>query len=399
MNASSPTLEAGINFTDTYRSADFTVAFGRELNQQVRNHWQNLLTSIQNPTLFQHPAWHEAFLHSHYDATSCGQLLFACISANDKPAALVPLLIRRTKRLGLSIRVVELMFNTDMGVRDFPIADDVDGSQLLTMLLYQALPAAAIQWDVALLPDLAENSPAYRAFQRLNHSKLAVYHHDSNRLRCGDEFAKPFAHISKSHAKKTQRKRKNLDTLGQVECELINGPAALAQALAQYVELENASWKGSAGECTSLHHDHPQKTFYESLMTNAAPLLNGCITVMRLDGKPIAINVCTRAGDTLWMLKITYDDSLQQYSPGNLMLLHLLEYFAGDEKIKYISFITGGDWTLRWRPECTPIYQCSIFNQTPAGLAILAQGKIIGLLRRVKHRLRKNNHPSDVNES
>src|SRR5690606_39286911 len=94
----------------------------------------------------------------------------------------------------------------------------------------------------------------------------------------------------------------------------------------------------------SPQHDLPQRALYDSLVATPAPALSCCIAIMRLNGKPIAANLCARTGDTLWMLKITYADGLQDYSPGNLMLLYLLEYFADDNGIEYISFITGGEW-------------------------------------------------------
>lgn len=392
MSTSSPALDAAIS--DLYRVADITVTFARELSVPVRNHWQNLLTSIRNPTLFQHPAWCEAFLRSHYRAPNDSQPLFACISVNDRPAALVPLLIRRTRHTGMPVRSIELMFDTDMGVRDFPVADGVDGSRLLAALLYQALPAAAIRWDLAQLPDLAVNGAAYAALTGLARRKLAIYHHDSNRLRCSDDPAQPFANVSKNHTKKTLRKRKNLNASGRVEFELVTDPAALPQAFADYIELENAGWKGSAGKQTSLHHDQAQKSFYESLIANTTPLLSSCIAVMRLDDKPIAINVCTRTGDTLWMLKIAYADTLQEYSPGNLILLHLLERFAGHDQVRYISFITGGDWTWRWNPERIGVHHCALYNGTFAGR--LAAGTDAGrqLLRRIKHRIQAGQRSS-----
>src|SRR5690606_26799495 len=125
----------------------------------------------------------------------------------------------------------------------------------------------------------------------------------------------------------------------------------------------------------------PQKVFYESLIANNTPALNCCMAVMRLNGKPIAANLCTRTGDTLWMLKITYADDLQDYSPGNLMLLYLLEYFAEDRGIEYISFITGGEWTWRWHPERQNVFCCTAYTNTVFGYSQMLIEETLNWLR------------------
>src|SRR5690606_15882678 len=160
-------------------------------------------------------------------------------------------------------------------------ADDASGGEILDAVLNEALPRAGFRWDIAELSDLTTTSAAYTAFAGYPGRKLTVYHHDSNRLKCAHERSQCFAHVSKSHVKKTKRKRKNLDALGSVEFELITDSAAMPQALQLFVDLENAGWKGA--EKTSLHHDLPQKAFYESLITNSTPSLNCCMAVMRLN--------------------------------------------------------------------------------------------------------------------
>ncbi len=369
------------------------------LNEIVHAFWLDLLASLHAPTLFQHPAWHEAFIASRYQAEEHGQLLFVTVTQGGQPNALLPLSYRKGRRFGLPARIVELMFPTDMGVRDFPIRDDIDAGTLLHTVLTKALPQAGYPWDIAELNDLVTGSAAFHAFQQLKGlRKLSVYHHDSNQLKCSSEPSQPFAHVSKSHIKKTQRKRKNFDALGSVNFELVTDFAVLPQALDLFIELENAGWKGSAGEKTSLHHDLPQKAFYESLIDHSAPNLRACFAILRLDSKPVAVNLCTRTGDTLWMLKITYADDLHDYSPGNLILLHLLEQFAGDTDTKYISFITGGEWTLRWHPEQLPVANTDLFAGTLRGQLLARMGFAKQEARRIKHSVKpkpSNHHLKD----
>lgn len=384
----------------TLISADgYEIAVHQQLDATVRQQWLTLFSTLKAPTLFQHIAWHDAFLASRYDRAAQGQTLFVIVSRAGEVVALLPLCYRNSRRYGLPVRSVELLFPTDMGVRDLLVRDDADGALILDAVLKHALPRAGFGWDVAELSDLTATSSAFRAFEQMpTRRKLAIYHHDSNRLKSVSERSQCFSTVSKSHIKKTKRKRKSLDALGTVECELITDPAAIPQALELFIELEDSGWKGSAGEKTSLRHDLPQKAFYEALIANPAPALNCCMALMRLDGVPIAANLCTRTGDTLWMLKITYADQHHDYSPGNLLLMHLLEHFAEDNGIDYISFITGGEWTLRWRPEQVPVFHCEIYGNTATGWIQCAITKAIDYARQIKHR-RTAASPPSANES
>jgi hypothetical protein len=119
------------------------------------------------------------------------------------------------------------------------------------------------------------------------------------------------------------------------------------------------------------------------------PGLQPSVALLKLNDVTIAVNLCIRAGNTLYMLKICYDDNYQEHSPGNLLLLRLLERYANDADIHYISFITGGDWTHRWSPERIPVYYCWLYNKTFAGLLVGTLARIKNGLRKIKHRLQK----------
>jgi CelD/BcsL family acetyltransferase involved in cellulose biosynthesis len=381
------------------RCGQFAITLHDWLDHAVAAHWHAVLKAIRNPTLFQHIAWHQAFLDSRYDRNIHGRVVIAVAHWQEQAAAVVPLLIRKSRRYGLPVRLVELMFPTDMGVRDLPVADNIDAVELLRAVLYEALPAAGIRWDNAQFPDLVKGSTAFRVLDNLQCAgKLVAYHHDSNRLQCGATREQPFAYLSKSHIKKTRRKRKGLDELGAVTFELITEAESVLAALETYIELENAGWKGSRGKRTSLFHDQPQQAFYRSLMANQTPLLNPCVAILRLDGKPIAINLCTLTGETLWMLKITYTEALQDYSPGNLILLELLEHFAANQQVRYISFITGGEWTWRWGPERQPTMIYTTFRPTLAGIAVGTADKLIHMLKMLKQKRKKQEKESAIYE-
>jgi hypothetical protein len=98
-------------------------------------------------------------------------------------------------------------------VRDLPL----DAADVLPLSLPKALTHANIRWDVLELADLAADSNALRAFDAsTGWTRLAIYHHDSNRLHSlpgqGDEC---FAHIAKDHLKKNPQEMAQAGATGR----------------------------------------------------------------------------------------------------------------------------------------------------------------------------------------
>ena len=371
---------------------ELNVTLHTVLDAALRDQWQQLFAGLSRKNLFQHIAWQEAFIDGHYQPEKHGTLVFAVATMGDRPVAIVPLMYRSDRRYGIPVRVIELMHPTDMGVRDFPIADGADTKNIIDTILYKTLPAAGYRWDIAEIKGAVENSTAHLAFQAAAGLKIAEYDHDSNRLKSVAGRDQCFSLISKSHIKKTKRKRKHFETLGKVDYELITAAEDLPRAYEIFLAIEDSGWKGSDGLKTSLRNDIPQKRFYESMIANTAPELNFCAIILRLNQEPVAAKLCTKTGDTLFMLKISYDDRYQEHSPGSLLLLYLLEQFSEDEQVDYISFITGQQWMWRWSAERQPVFWCQIFNSTAAGLLFAAANHTKALVRRIKNKTQHNNH-------
>jgi len=371
---------------------ELKVTLHAALNETLRDQWQQLFAGLTQKNLFQHSAWQQAFIDGRYQPEKHGKLIFAVALQSGQPVAIVPLMYRFERRYGLPVRVIELMHPTDMGVRDLPIADGADIKNIIDTILHKTLPAAGYRWDVAEIKGAVENSTAHRTFQAAAGFKIAAYDHDSNRLKSVAGRDQCFSLISKSHIKKTKRKRKHFEALGKVDYELITAPEDLPRAYEIFLSIEDSGWKGSQGLKTSLRNDIPQKRFYESMIANTAPELNFCAIILRLNDEPIAAKLCTKTGNTLFMLKISYDDRYQEHSPGSLLLLYVLEQFSEDEQVDYISFVTGQEWTWRWSAERQPVFSCLVFNSTAIGLLIAAAKHAKAFACGIEEKLKNRKH-------
>lgn len=369
----------------TPRTGELTFSVQRDLDPALAARWDALYAEITTPSLFQHRAWVQSWFGA-YDRGALGEVFFIVAERDGQTQAILPLYRRLHRQWGLPVRSIGLLWNTDLGVRDLPLNTVAERQELLL----QALAHGAGHWDVLDLEDLAAGSSALRAFTALSgRAKLAVYHHDSNRLNSapgGGE--QSLSLIPKDHLKKTRRKWRKLAQQGALEEEIFTDAAGIRRGFDTFLRIEDAGWKGSNGNKTSLHWDEPQRRLYETLLTEHFPQLQPGVALLNLNGEPIAAKLWVRTDDTLYLLKICYDENYQEHSPGNLLLLRLLERYADDTGLRHVSFITGGDWTHRWGPERIPVYHCTLYNTTPVGLLIGTAARLKNRLRRIKHRLR-----------
>lgn len=357
--------------------------------------WLQALVRAEQPNLFQHPAWHSAYYQA-LDATKATstehsegttpRCIIGVVSDAQGPAAILPFTLTTRREHGLPLRVLELMRPCDMGVRDLIIAPELDPATLWRPWL-DALASAGIGWDMIDCSDALAGSDALRFAEAAPRPVNCYYHHDSNRLANTGAAAQQRIDASRSHLKKTRRKANALAKLGSLDYQLVDDAEGLQQALASYVAVEDSGWKGSEGHRTSMRHDHGQHAFYKTLLNpQQCAGLRPVAAVLSLDGQPIAVKLCVEIGDTLFMLKIAYADSHRDHSPGNVLLSWLLDQYASRDDIAHVSFITAGDWTLRWHPQRQAAHVVTLYNHSARGLVAAAAARLIGTARALKRR-------------
>jgi hypothetical protein len=74
-------------------------------------------------------------------------------------------------------------------------------------------------------------------------------------------------------------------------------------------------------------------------------------------------------GDSIALVKIAYDESLQHLSPGNLIMADLVSRACDDPSINRIDCGERASWLDRWGAALCPTYDLIAFNpRSPTGL-------------------------------
>lgn len=131
--------------------------------------------------------------------------------------------------------------------------------------------------------------------------------------------------------KELRRQRKRLADQGALTASIAGEPAAVAAALADFLALEAAGWKGRAG--TAAQADDATRGFVAGAVAALAAEGKAQVARLALDGRAIAAIVTLRSGDTAWCWKIAYDESHARHSPGVQCLLDVTQALLADPRV------------------------------------------------------------------
>jgi hypothetical protein len=131
--------------------------------------------------------------------------------------------------------------------------------------------------------------------------------------------------------KELRRQRKRLAEAGALTSTFTSDPAELPAALADFLALEAAGWKGRAG--TAAQGNDALRDFVGEAVTALAADGKAAVARLALDGRAIAAIVMLRSGDTAWCWKIAYDETVARASPGVQLLLDVTEDLLADASI------------------------------------------------------------------
>jgi CelD/BcsL family acetyltransferase involved in cellulose biosynthesis len=118
---------------------------------------------------------------------------------------------------------------------------------------------------------------------------------------------------SKDHRRLARR----LAEVGTLEQVSTASGLPVGEAIAAFLGLEAAGWKGRRG--TALAAAAATREFFVTAFQDLATAGMARIDLFRLDGRPIAAGVSLIAGDRAWYLKTAYDETFARFSPGVLL--------------------------------------------------------------------------------
>ena len=125
--------------------------------------------------------------------------------------------------------------------------------------------------------------------------------------------------------------------------------------------MESAGWKGKIGN--AIHIDNKQGDFYARTLREFAKRGEAIVYRYLFNDVTVAMELCLLRGDTLVMLKTTYDETYSRYSPGMLMRQEIFRLAFSDPRIRRIEFLGRlQPWQSKWCHERRVIYHVNFYR-------------------------------------
>jgi CelD/BcsL family acetyltransferase involved in cellulose biosynthesis len=297
------------------------------------------------------PQWHQQKLRNLNERPDDAVIL--AYYADDALVAVVPLKPEKVQMrkwgIRLSLNTWVLYQPDEMGVCDATILPQYRTPEFLGRVAEDLKHATSRSWSVLTFKHVCQDSHVYSSVDSaLPAGLLAKQSHVSKYLTCESDYDSVLNGYSKKFRRNLRRKEKKLLAAGRVNYRFVNQPEQLPRAFEEFLALEASGWKGKSG--TAIAQQSAKKAMYEGLMQGLAPTGHFVIHLLELDGKPIAGQLAIHAGATVYLLKIGYDESYAEVSPGFLLVNELLRKCCDRPDTKRISFVTGVGWVDVWKP-------------------------------------------------
>jgi hypothetical protein len=138
-------------------------------------------------------------------------------------------------------------------------------------------------------------------------------------------------------------------------------PERVAALFSDYATLESSGWKSQQG--TAVSAASAQGRFYASTLQNFAACGRAICLALRLDGAPIAVDLCVRSADSIVILKTTYDEARKALSPGQLLHEEAFRHFFALPGLRRVEFFGRVmEWHTRWTESSRTLFHVNFYR-------------------------------------
>jgi CelD/BcsL family acetyltransferase involved in cellulose biosynthesis len=171
--------------------------------------------------------------------------------------------------------------------------------------------------------------------------------------------------LSSKLLRELRRRRRRLESRGELSLEVSSGKEGLAELLDQGFRIEAAGWKGERG--MAIDSKPATREFYREVASWAAGLGLLRLAFLRLDGLPFAFDYAIEENGVHYLLKTGYDPEFRADAPGQL-LRYLMIRRAFEEGLESYEFLGADEpWKLEWADTVRERRVLQAFAPTPAG--------------------------------
>ena len=209
---------------------------------------------------------------------------------------------------------------------------------------------------------LPENRAAHVTDRKVFRRSSAIADKDSaeNFISVQGGAEEYFASLSKNFLRNYRRIGRRIEEQPGVRFRFETGSAAANAE--QFMRIEHQGWK--AQRKTSIRSDESYVEFFRLLTERLEE--QGWLRWAFLDigGEPAAGQFMVQSGDTLYVVKIGYDEKFAKLSPGTALFGRVIENAFISGGAKEINFMSGYPWMNDWNVRSRALVNVAFFPDT-----------------------------------
>ena len=219
------------------------------------------------------------------------------------------------------------------------------------------------------LPSLVAGSPTDRVLHRRARQARCLRWSDSYAMGpsivLDERFEAQFAPLSSKRRKSMRRALRKAQASGEVSFHVDEVGDDLSGPFQELLRLEGSGWKGREG--TAIAQDIPQRDRIERFISSPRIRDDVRFAWMRIDGRPIAVELAVLTDRRMWVIKGGYDEAFSHCSPGLLLELHMMSWAAQEGLERFELMGRMEDWK-RTFGDGVPLLHTRVYPPTPRGL-------------------------------
>jgi CelD/BcsL family acetyltransferase involved in cellulose biosynthesis len=339
---------------------------GLEGLRGLRDEWLALQSASESP-FYVHYQWYEALVGSLLEVPT--DLLILRLRSDGACRGIVPLLPSSPRWGMVVLRALGLPYRDHVDLADVLLAD---GECLAPWrsLIFEALRKRGVSSSALHFASIPGDAAALRGGTSAD---VATFYH-APRYSCVIDCSRPYELVSAAYStrlrKIIRRGLGRLDNLGELRLQRICGGSEAGAAFEAFLRIEASGWKGAGGTATAIRFCERARRFYSSMFLSSGWDGMAEVSLLVADGQVLAGQLSMVSGMCRHMIKIAFDQRLERFSPGTVMLDMQIRRMCADDGPKLLSLVTGAPWMLEWGPQKLPVGDLWMFRDRISGALI-----------------------------
>ncbi|WP_372522416.1 GNAT family N-acetyltransferase [Sulfuricaulis sp.] len=352
---------------------------GRNGMTAASEDWRLLLQDLRRKRYLHYYGWWKSYLGALDQEPDAVSIFVA--RRDGKPVAILPLKHGTRKWYGLRVRQWDLPEHPHLPLNDILLGRGVTAAEVIAALTRTLREHAPRGWDVLSFTGVLEESPLVELVTGTRGRVATSLLKTCDYLVCRgtyEDITEKFSHNFRSNLNKARNK---LARVNGVEFRSVTDQPELSRAFSEFVDIEASGWKGEKGTGTAIKLHPELMRFYQSVIDEFST--SGAVTInsLKAGGKLIASQFCVKDEDTLYVLKLAYDEDWSRVAPGNMLFERVIQEGIRSKGFQYVNLVGDPPWFKDWRPESQNVYNIWLYNRTPMGLVLFGAMKAKQLLK------------------